>query len=190
MQNHCRQCTIEEIIAIVQGTKSDGQGSFLSEIGGKLTSMDKIRIYCEDGAMTKEIKAMKASGDIELVSFPFENINRKVIRVNNPSDLTADSTFITADDTSILVSNTEHSDLYAVIGKIIGRGNFNDIRHVDTAYKEKCAIFVSPDKGDIISKSEELHKLTGMKFFHCRDIESIEKYVAGLKNNRPGNLET
>ncbi len=136
-----------------------------------------IKIYCEDVAMTKEIKSLQNIADIELISFPFENKNRKVIRSNYPSELTMESTFITLDDTKIDISNTDRSEIFELIEKVIGANNYNDIRHIDTAYKEKCQIFVSPDKGDIISKSNDLEKYTGIKFFYCRDFESIRMEI-------------
>ncbi|WP_139062559.1 hypothetical protein [Aquimarina megaterium] len=138
--------------------------------------MKKIKIYCEDGAMTKDIRMLKNSGSIELISFPFENFNRRTTDSKLPSNLTIDSTFITA-DSDIKISDTVSSDIFDKIANIIGKENNNDIRHVDTAYKEKCQIFVSPDKKDIINKGKELEELTGIKFFHCDDFSSIKKFL-------------
>ncbi len=90
-----------------------------------------------------------------------------------------DSTLITADDIGIRISDTDESEIFESIARIIGRNHFNDIRHIDTAYKENCKIFISPDKGDIISKAAELEKLTGIKFFYHKDIEGIKKAILG-----------
>ena len=142
--------------------------------------MGKFKIYCEDGSMNKEILSLKKDyQNIELISFPFENFNRKTIDSKKPSELTADSTFVTADST-ILISDTESSDIFNILKKIIGPENNNDIRHVDTAYKERCKIFISPDKKDIISKRDSLEAVTGMKFFYCEDFTQIKKYLDDL----------
>ena len=129
--------------------------------------------------MTKEVKELRNLDNIELIGFPFENPNKKVTRSDNPSLLMVDSTLITADDIGIRISDTDESEIFENIARIIGRNHFNDIRHIDTAYKENCKIFISPDKGDIISKAAELEKLTGIKFFYHKDIEGIKKAILG-----------
>jgi len=143
----------------------------------------KIKIYCEDGALTKEVKELRNSDDIELIGFPHENKNKKVTRSDNPSSLTADNTFITPDDTRIKVSNIDKSEVFDKIADIVGRNHFNDVRHIDTAYKERCLIFISPDKGDIVSKALDLEKLTGIKFFYSRDIQRIKTAIQELKED-------
>ncbi len=132
--------------------------------------------------MTKAIKNLKKDSDIELVSFPFENINKRTTDLKRPSELTCDSTFVTA-DSDMKISDTVASELFVDIEKIVGKGNYNDIRHIDTAYKEKCQIFVSPDKKDIVNNGRELFKLTGIKFYYCEDIQGINKYIKQIKQN-------
>ena len=141
-----------------------------------------IKIYCENGALTKEIKALGLIDDIELIYFPFENFTRKAKRSNIPSELTWDNTFITFDDDKITFSNCDRSEIFEPIAKIIGLNNLHDISHVDTAYKERCLIFISPDKGDIISKASNLEQITGMKFFYCQDFESINNEIEKKRN--------
>lgn len=141
----------------------------------------KIKIYCENGALSKEIKALKNLDDIELLYFPFENFTRKAKRSNKPSELTCDNSFYTADDNKIRISDTVGSNIYDLIVRIIGKNNIHDIKHVDTAYKENCQIFISPDKGDIINKAIDLEKLTGIKFFYCGDLDSINAEIKKIR---------
>ena len=141
--------------------------------------MDKIKIYCEDGSMNKEIRSLNSYQSVELITFPFENFNKRTVDSKRPSELTCDSTFITA-DSDILISDTDRSEIFESLEKIIGARNYDDIRHVDTAYKEKCRVFISPDKRDIVNKGEELEKLTGIKFFYCREINAIKSYINTL----------
>lgn len=143
--------------------------------------MKEIKIYCEDGAMTKEIRSLKQRDNIILISFPFENYNKRTVDSKLPSNLTCDSTFITA-DSDMLISDTVHSEIFDSIKRIVGSNNFNDIRHIDTAFKEKCKIFISPDKDDIINKGTDLENLTGIKFFYCKDFELIDNYINELKS--------
>lgn len=137
----------------------------------------KIKIYCEAGAMTTEVKKLKTLENVELIGFPFESKNRKVFTASKPSELTCDNNFITADNSNIKVSDTERSEKFKEIAKIIGENHYNDVRHIDTAYKENCKIFISPDKGDIIDKAVELEKLTGIKFFHPNSIAEINRAI-------------
>jgi len=91
-----------------------------------------IKIYCEDGAMTKSIKKLRRLENIELISFPFENFNKKTVSSKKPSNLTLDSGLWTW-GSDIKFSNMGSSELFEGIEKIIGAKNFNDVRHVDTA---------------------------------------------------------
>jgi hypothetical protein len=130
--------------------------------------------------MNKSIKKLKHDPLIKLISFPFENINRKTNDSFKPSELTCDNDLVTSDK-EILISDTLRSDKFEEIQLIIGENNYNDVRHVDTAYKEKCQIFISPDKKDIITKGDQLYKLTGIKFFYCEDIDEITHYIKERK---------
>lgn len=141
-----------------------------------------IKIYCEDGSMTKPIKNLKKDSDIELISFPFENINKRTTDSKRPSEITCDSTFATL-DSDIRSSDTVASEIFGDIEKIVGKGNYNDIRHIDTAYKEKCQIFVSPDKKDIVNNGKKLFELTEIKFFYCEDIQGINKSIKQIRLN-------
>ena len=132
--------------------------------------------------MTKAIKNLNKDSDIELISFPFENINKRTTNSKRPPELTCDSNFVTA-DSDIRIFDTVASEIFANIEKVFGKGNYNDIRHIDTAYKEKCQIFVSPDKKDIINNGRELFELTGIKFYYCEDIQGIKKYIKQIEQN-------
>ncbi|MBN1186850.1 MAG: hypothetical protein JXB49_31525 [Bacteroidales bacterium] len=138
--------------------------------------MRKIKIYCEDGALNKNIRSLKKMQNIELISFEFENRNKRTRKSKKPSELTCDSSFIKA-DSSILISDTARSELFEDIVRIVGAENYNDIRHIDTAYKEECQIFITSDKKDIVSKRKELEKLTGIKFFYDQDYAAIKSFV-------------
>ena len=139
--------------------------------------MRKIRIYCEDGAYQKEIRGLKRDYNVELFTFPFENKNKRAKIPKSPSELTCDSTYITIDNDFIRISDTEKSALFSSIVEIIGKDNYNDARHIDTAYKNNCKIFVSPDKGDIINNSEALMRLTGIRFFHWKEYEDLKEHL-------------
>ena len=143
--------------------------------------MNDIKIYCEAGAMNKKIKGLKLLKNVTLISYPFENKNKKTIDSKLPSNLTFDSVF-TSFDCNLLFSNTAKSELFESIKKIVGGNNLNDVKHIDTAYKENCKIFISPDKDDIVKKGNDIEEITGMKFFYDRDFDLIANYISELTN--------
>jgi len=101
----------------------------------------KIKIYCEAGAMTTEVRNLKTLKNVELIGFPFESKNRRVFTASQPSELTSDNDFVTVDNANIRISDTDKSEKFDKIAKIIGENHYNDVRHIDTAYKENCLIF-------------------------------------------------
>ena len=133
--------------------------------------------------MTKKVRDLKKIAHIVLISFPFENYNKRTTKSKKPSELTCDSTLITA-ESDILISDTCRSEIFNSIEKIIGKNNYNDIRHIDTAYKEKCKIFITPDKGDIVNNKVNLERITGIKFFYCEDINSIRNYLSKIQRKQ------
>ena len=137
----------------------------------------EVKIYCEAGAMTSEVRSLKSNPKVKLIGFPFEMKNKRVYKATQPSELTCDSDLITADNTEIKVSDTVKSEKFELIAQVIGASNFNDIRHIDTAYKENCKFFISNDKNDIINNAVELENITGIKFFHPNEIEEIKKII-------------
>jgi len=144
----------------------------------------KIKIYCEAGAMTSEVRNLKSNPKVKLIGFPFEMKNKRVYKATKPSELTCDSMLINADNTEIKVSDTVKSKKFELIAQVIGATNFNDVRHIDTAYKEKCKIFISNDKNDIINNAIELENITGIKFFHPNDIDEIKKLILEMLSSK------
>lgn len=123
-----------------------------------------IKVYCELGAMRKELIQLRIDGLIQLIHFPYEGHSKKMAITQIPSLVTADMTYVTCDST-IRIGDCEPSNMYKSIKMIIGHHEF-DARHIDAAYKNKCHCFLSRDKGDIVTHSQALEKLLGVKFLH------------------------
>lgn len=141
-----------------------------------------IKIYCEDGALNRHVKKLKRQADIEIYSFPFENTNSKTKTSSHPSELRVSNRYLRINDPATTrINQTLRSDIFEEIEKIVGSKNYNDIRHIDTAFKEECQIFVTPDKKDISSKSEELEKLTGMKIIHSDNTDKLDRAINEIR---------
>jgi hypothetical protein len=138
-----------------------------------------MKVYCEDGAFTKALRELQTEGRITLVSFPYENRNRRIRQRASPSKITADSTFSTADDTTTRISDCE-SDMFVPIRDIVGGQNEFDIRHIDSAYKTGCRYFFTRDKTDILRWRSELHSLLGITFLHPD--EDLSEFLRLLNN--------
>lgn len=139
-----------------------------------------IKIYCELGSLSGEIKALKSKSDLEFIYFPFENTTRKLKAAQKPSNLLSSNGFVLA-SSDIHIGDTGGSDKFLRIQNLIGAKNFRDAQHIDTAYKENCKILISPDKKDITNFRKEIYNLTGVKCFHHTEIESIIKYINKLR---------
>ena len=69
------------------------------------------------------------------------------------------------------------SKLEAVV-QITGVENRRDALHIDTAFKNGCAAFVTCDREHILSQSIELEQLLGIRFFHPDQHSDLEQFVA------------
>lgn len=127
-----------------------------------------MKVYCEDGAVTKALVELQREGRITLVSFPYENRNRRIRERAQPSRITMDAKFITWADTDIRFSDRE-SEMWERIQSIVGHDNELDVRHIDSAYKTGCRCFFTRDKSDILRRRAELEALLGIRFFHPDD---------------------
>ena len=127
-----------------------------------------MKVYCEDGAVTKALLALQREGKITLMSFPYENRNRRIKERAKSSRITMDAKFITWADTEIRFSGCE-SEMWERIRSIVGQDNELDVRHIDSAYKTGCRCFFTRDKSDILRRRVELEALLGIRFFHPDD---------------------
>lgn len=125
-----------------------------------------LKVYCERGAYRQDLSVLERSGQIEIVHYPYEGQNKKIRTRATPSVVTMDSTYVTFDDTTP-IGEMSASDKFPEILSIIGAANEFDARHLDSAYKSGCDCFLTPDKKDISSKSENLEKLLTLRVFHA-----------------------
>ena len=147
---------------------------------GMLSGM-KPKVFCEDGATTKAVRALQDQGLMTLERFPYERSkNRRIRDHSQPSRLTADMSSLTCDNSRVRTDCWE-SNQFAEIRRILGgKGQEFDARLIDAAYKSGCVAFVTPDKRDIVSNKVALTGLTGMRFFHADDVAALGEFLRGL----------
>ena len=61
------------------------------------------------------------------------------------------------------------SDKCGDIAEVVGSRNEIDIKHLDSAHLAGCKVFLTSDKGDLVSKREPLELLLGIKVLHFVD---------------------
>ncbi|MCP4493753.1 MAG: hypothetical protein GY820_41595 [Gammaproteobacteria bacterium] len=130
-----------------------------------------LKVYCDTGGYRKELKALVANGKIELYQFQYENRNRHIANIAEPSKPTyQEMNYTYAELDGITYADlSKQSDKFGEITTLIGSRSERDIKHLDSAFQTKCEIFVTSDKGDICSKKAEIFGLLGIRVIHFQD---------------------
>jgi|GEM_PF-1509845 len=143
-----------------------------------------VSIYCDTGA---DISKMKAFTWCKFYQFPYDSPDRpkKPLLLAQPSAAQwRDCHAAWKEFKEITWADFVGSSLYPEIETIIGKGpeNRRDVLHFDSAYKTKCKIFLTADKGDIWSKRASLEQLTDIKIFYTPlELETILAHLEMLK---------
>ena len=138
-----------------------------------------MKVYCEHGALTKALKRLQAQGVIQLVHFPYDEDSRtRHLSVDLvPSQLQWRDANVRWDEIRGTWDDLSGSPLYERILQVVGSNNRRDALHLDTAYKNCCAAFVTKDS-DILNHREELESLTGLRIFHpVRDDNGLRVFI-------------
>ena len=138
------------------------------------------KIYCEAGALTREIKKLGQSAGVALVHFPYDPCShtRKHTGIAIPSSAKIQDLNLPINDLPGAIADYSGSVHLAEILSILGKQNWRDALHVDSAFKQGCLAFVTPDKGDIMEHKTELERALGIRFFHASESSNLEKLLA------------
>ncbi|SRR5216683_3986936 len=145
-----------------------------------------VKIYCEPGALSPELRALQRAGAIELVHFPYDpDLRTKDIAPSaTPSEAQWRDLNTTWDELGGSWDDFEGSEHHAAITKIIGAEHRRDILHMDSAYKSECAALITADS-DILDHTEELEALLGIRIFNGRkDVAAAEQFIRGLAGSQ------
>jgi predicted nucleic acid-binding protein len=139
-----------------------------------------MKIYCEPGALSKELRALQREGCIELVHFPYDPDSRS--RAIAPSAVLSDAQWRDLNTTWEELGGTwedlKGSKHLKEILRIVRPENRRDALHLDSAYKTGCAAFVTVDR-DILDHKEDLEKLLSIRIFHPeREKDELGRFIA------------
>jgi len=139
-----------------------------------------LKIYCEVGALSAEIRAMQRQGLVELMNFPYDPDLRtkKIPSLAVPSEAQIRDLNLRICELPGTIADYSGSNLLAGILDIIGTQHRRDALHVDSAVKSGCSAFMTRDR-DILDHRAALESLTGIRFFHPdADVEALRGFVA------------
>lgn len=123
-----------------------------------------MRIYCEHGALIPEIKAWARDRRIELIHFPYDpDSHTPHSQIAEPSNAQIRDLNLPIKNLPGPIGGYKGSEHFEKILRILGREHRRDALHVDSAFKSRCAIFITRDS-DILKHKAELLDLLGIRF--------------------------
>jgi len=142
-----------------------------------------MRVYCEHGALTVEIRKWACEGRIELIHFPYDpdSHTRRIPGIAEPSGAEIRDLNLPISDLPGLISDYNGSVHLHEILTIVGHENRRDALHVDSAFKSRCAIFITTDS-DILQHKEQLKALLGIRFYHPSELADLDRLLADESN--------
>jgi hypothetical protein len=140
------------------------------------------RVYCEHGALTPEIRSWARCGRIELVHFPYDpgSHTRRIPGIAEPSVAQICDLNLPIKDLPSTIEDYKGSEHFEKILAIVGceKQYRRDALHVDSAFKSRCAIFVTGDS-DILKHKAQLLDLLGIRFFDPNvELRDLELFIA------------
>lgn len=119
-----------------------------------------MKIYCEHGALTSELRAFQREGRIVLVHFPYDpgSRTRHISLLATPSDAQWRDLNTTWSELTWPWDAFKGSEQHQEIIRIVGPANRRDALHIDSAYKSGCAAIVTADN-DISGHKAEFETL-------------------------------
>ena len=136
-----------------------------------------MKVYCEHGALTRELKRLEQEGRVTLFLYPYEMRTNKIKALAHPSDPTWEESNTAWEEEEGTWNDLLPSSKFKSILRIVGCANVRDAKHIDSAHKSGCQAFFSPDRKDITSKGQFLEKLVGIKFYHSHEIGPFLDYL-------------
>lgn len=140
----------------------------------------KVKLYCEHSALTKAIKKLNRNGKVMLMHFPYDLCSHspKKRRIAIPSTGAQHQDLrLPISDLPGRIADYSGSSKLAAILRIIGDKNRQDALHIDTAFKNGCAAFITCDSENILIYRVDLEQLLGIRFFHPDQHSDLEQFV-------------
>lgn len=144
-----------------------------------------MKIYCEPGALSRELKKLQREGRVQLIHFPYDPDlrSRHVVPSATPSAAQwRDMNLAWSELGQTTWADMRASPQLPAIQSIIGSSHRRDALHIDSAVKTGCLAFVTSDT-DILAHAGALEALLGIRFFSPdRDMAALREFVESLEH--------
>lgn len=124
------------------------------------------KVYCEHNSITKRLRELQNSGQIELVHYPVDPDSRTkhIRKLAVPSEVHWEDANVLWEKSDFTPDSIKGSEHWCDILRIVGPQNRRDALHVDSAYKTGCFCLITKDS-DILSVRKELAALLKLSIF-------------------------
>lgn len=133
-----------------------------------------LKIYVDTGGNTKELRPLHDAGKILLVGADIDShpyTPKRGIEVKSTLETWEKDKGTWDEDDETWGDEDNASEIYPALVQLVGRNK--DSRHLDTAYRNGCHVFLTSDKGDISDRREAIAQLTGIRVLHNDDIGEL-----------------
>jgi hypothetical protein len=125
-----------------------------------------IRAYIDTGGLHPIVRQLESQGLLRTCHFPFENRNSRVTELVPGSGATwAQSEHVTWASDPGSWDDDNPSAIFDQILRLVG-GQRVDAQHLDSAFKARCVLFITSDKGDIWVRRDAIFMMTGRTVLH------------------------
>jgi hypothetical protein len=127
-----------------------------------------IRIYVDTGGYMPQLKDLVARGLAECFGADIDQhayTNRRGLKVQATLETWEKDSQTWEEDNDTWQDEDNASHQYIALRRLIQQPA--DVRHMDTAYRNACRVFLTSDKGDIWRHREELRSLLGLQVMHA-----------------------
>jgi hypothetical protein len=126
-----------------------------------------MKVYCEHGALTSDLRSLQREGRIELMYFPYDPDSRA--RAISPTATASEAQYqdlnLRYNELSGAFNQLHGSELLPRVREIVGHEHRRDALHLDSAYKSGCGVFVTRDS-DILKHRSHLEGLLGFSIIN------------------------
>lgn len=160
---------------VCAGSDLAGQPRSVNHAGKERGSKLK-KVYCEHGALTKELRNLGRRGSVRLVHFPYDRDSYMHLDVATASKAKIQDLNLPIKDLPGTLPDYAGSANLKEIFAIINGSNRQDALHIDSAFKDGCSAFVTRDN-DILDHRAELESLLKIKFFHPNEWAELTRFL-------------
>jgi hypothetical protein len=142
-----------------------------------------MKIYVDTGGNTKQLRPLHAAGAVVLIGADIDRhpyTHKRGTEVRSTLETWDKDKGTWDEDDETWDDEDNASEIYPALVRLVGRNN--DTRHLDTAYRNGCSVFLTSDKDDLWHRREDIERLTGIRVFHNDEIGELLALCSGLSS--------